>query len=61
MSNVPFAWVGKTLGNPSPQVFPCGHVQLVKGVDATTVDFQTAWEYADKLKQALEEARAKCS
>ena len=54
---VPFHWVGKLLGNPKPCVFPCGHVQLIEGLNKTTVEFETAWKYMEELRARLTEAR----
>lgn len=49
-------FVGLVYERLRAQVLPCGHVQLVKGVDQTTVEFPAAVEYARDLQRQLEEA-----
>jgi hypothetical protein len=53
MSNVPSAWVGKLLGNPKTRLLPCGHVQLIKAMDRTAVEFEDGQKYLDELQKQL--------
>lgn len=58
-NKVPFHWVGKLRADVTPAVLPCGHVQLIRGNDDTVVEFETAWHYAETLREQLVAAREK--
>lgn len=56
MPEAPAHWVGKVVANVQSRVFPCGHVELVKGNSDSVVEFAEARRFAAELTRQLDEA-----
>jgi hypothetical protein len=51
-----FGLVGKTKGSVRPRLLQCGHVELLRGMESTTVEFAEAVRYSERLNHMIEDA-----